>query len=164
MVARFTEMPAPWAVDTPAAPGSLHPLAGCKTAPLIPEGQLLRARASTLAGVRLGGRGIPSFEGMPLRLESLTPSNTGGGFLKGRIFAVIADDGSMCLRLPKTIADDLIDNGLCVRAGRNQLTWPTTTPHQLEVSWRILLHAYWAVAGTPPRHARRLWSEWVINH
>ena len=70
----------------------------------------------------------------------------------------------MCLRLARDVADDLIDNGLCVQAGRNHLTWPVVSVHQLNVSWRILLHAYWTAVGMPSRHARRLWSEWVINH
>ncbi len=99
-----------------------------------------------------------------MRLAETAVACGNNGFLKGRIFAVVATDGSMCLRLPKDIGADLIDNGLCMQAGRNLLTWPVTTAHQFEVSWRILLHAYWNAAGSAERHARRLWSEWVINH
>ncbi len=163
MVARFGDMSVPWIADESAAPGLRHPLAGSGTAHLIPEGQRLLARASTLANVRSGGRGIHGFAGTPLRLASFLREPR-GGFIHGRMFAAIARDGSMCLRLNATVAEDLIENGLCMQAGRNQLTWPINTVHQLEVSWRILLHAYWDVSGTPPKHARRLWSEWVINH
>lgn len=162
MVARFADIPAPWAVDTPVetAP-KLHRSQSLTSAEW---GQRLLARANSLEGVRLGGRGISSFAGTPLRYTHTGRRRGASGFVKGRIFAVVAADGAMCLRLADEIANDLADNGLCVQADKFSITWPVVAPHQLEISWRILLHAYWDIAGTPPRHARRMWSEWVINH
>ena len=80
------------------------------------------------------------------------------------MFAVVGDDGALCLRLPETVVDDLVESGLGVRAGKNFLTWPVTDADQLETNWRILLHAYWQVTEFAPRKARRMWSEWVIRH
>ena len=162
MVARFADIPAPWAADTlvETAP-KLHRSQSLASAEW---GQRLLARANSLEGVRLGGRGISSFEGKSLRYHRTDRRRGAGGFVKGQIFAVIADDGAMCLRLSDEVRDDLIDNGLCVQVGKFSVTWPVASPHQLEIGWRILLHAYRDIAGTPPRHSRRLWSEWVINH
>lgn len=127
-------------------------------------GQRLLQRVVELERVGISNEGIPGIDGTPLYISDTTGSGNEECFIADSVFAVINQDGSICLRLPNTIAADLIENGLCVRAGKNLLTWPPESPHQLEVAWRILLHAYWNAAGTPARRSRRLWSEWVINH
>ena len=164
MVARFADIPAPWAADTPVETAPNSVLHRSQSLTSAEWGQRLLARASSLEGVRLGGRGISSFAGVPLRYCRTDRRRGASGFVKGRIFAVVADDGAMCLRLSDEIASDLIDNGLCVGAGKLSVTWPIASSHQLEIFWRVLLHAYWDIAGTPPRHTRRMWSEWIINH
>ncbi len=164
MVARLSEMPAPWFADAPAAPDATHFAVGSGRGGLALRGQLLLERASALEGISARGRGIRNVGGVALRLDDAVCRNTDNCFIEGRVFAAIGGDGSVCLRLPESIADDLIDNGLCVRAGKNLLTWPATTAYQLEVNWRILLHAYWQVTGFSAKHARRMWSEYVIQH
>jgi len=164
MVARLSEMPALWAVESAFAPGSSHLRASHNAHRPALRGRLLLERASSLADIQLGGRSIPGMEGTPLRIADAACRNNADAFIRDRVFAVIHNDGSMCLRLPRDIADDLVDNGLCLRAGKNLLTWPVENTRQMEISWRTLLHAYWYVTDTPPRRARRLWSEWVIQH
>ena len=164
MVVRLSDLPALWSTDPLAAPGMPLGMAGFTAPGTAPRGQLLLDRASTLAGVRPGGRGIRGIEGVPLSLAASECRNARECFITDRVFALVDDDGSMCLRLPAEIADDLVENGLCMRAGKNLLTWPVSNDHQLEIAWRILLNAYWNATGTPPKRARRLWSEWVINH
>ena len=164
MVARFSEMPVPWPAEAAVAPSGTSTVAGSAPAGLALRGQLLLERASTLADVSAGGRGIPGFDGLPLHIAGYACQNHSDSFIRDRIFAVIGGDGSMCLRLPGEIADDLVDNGLCIPAGKNLLTWPVENAYQLEVSWRILLHAYWNVTSLSTKHARRTWSEFVIQH
>ena len=127
-------------------------------------GALLLRRATELYNVAISPAGIAEISGTPLLLADTTNCSTENCFITGAVFAVVNPDGSICLRLPEAIANDLVENGLCLRAGRNLLTWPPENPHQLEVAWRILLHAYWNVSGIPSKRSRRLWSEWVINH
>ncbi len=127
-------------------------------------GQLLLMRAGELENVTVGRDTVAAIDGIPLHLEDTTGCSTEDCFIAAAVFAVVDNDGSICLRLPQTIANDLLENGLCLRAGKNLLTWPPENAHQLEVAWRILLHAYWNAAGTPAKRSRRLWSEWVINH
>jgi len=164
MVARLSEMPNIWAAESAVAKGSKNQLAGIHAPRLALRGQLLLERATSLADVSVGGRGIPGFAGVPLHVAENACRHTADSLLRDRVFAAIANDGSICMRLPEEIGDDLVENGLCVRAGKNLLTWPVGNDHQLEVSWRILLHAYWNVTGVAPKHARRLWSEFVIQH
>ena len=164
MVARLSEMPDIWTAESAVAQGSKNQFAGIHAPRLALRGQLLLERATALADVSAGGRSIPGFAGIPLHIAKSACRRTGDSFLRDHVFAAIADDGSICMRLPQEIGDDLVENGLCVRAGKNLLTWPVTNDHQLEVSWRILLHAYWNVTGVSPKHARRLWSEFVIQH
>ncbi len=164
MVARLSEMTTPWAVDFAAAGDGLSFAAPQKTARIALRGQLLLERAAALKGVRIGGRGVPGFDGVPLHLAPDECRNLENVFLRDRVFAAIGNDGSMCLRLPGDIAVELIDNGLCVTAGKNLLTWPVESAYQLEVNWRILLLTYWQATGTSGKRARRLWSEFAINH
>ena len=128
------------------------------------RGQLLLERASSLADVQPGGRGIHGIDGTPLHLAAQSCRNKRDAFIRDRVFVVIGDEGSMCLRLPDDLADDLVDNGLCIRLGKNLLTWPIANEYQLEVNWRILLHAYWNATSTTKKHARRMLSEFVIQH
>jgi hypothetical protein len=164
MVARLSEMPAPWALDFAAAPANEYPFAGPNVRRLALRGQLLLERAASLANVRVGNRPIPGFDGMPLHLEAGACSNLENVFLRDRVFATVSDDGSLCLRLPTDISAELIDNGLCLPAGKNLLTWPVEGSYQLEVNWRILLLTYWHATGTSGKRARRLWSEFAIKH
>ncbi len=164
MVARFSELPAPRVGHVDPTLGDAHLHTDNASARLGLRGLMLLERASSLDGVRLGGRGIPGISGIPLYIEPAHCRNQSDTFIRGRAFAVICSDGSVCLRLPKDVADDLVRNGLCLKAGKNLLTWPVTSERQLEVTWRILLHAYWNVTGTPRKQARRLWSEWVIQN
>lgn len=127
-------------------------------------GQRLVERAETLGGVATGGSGVPGFAGNSLRLNGGDERCNDSCFIRGRVFAVVGDDGSLCLRLPRNIAEDLIDNALGVQAGKNILTWPPQSDYQLETQWRILKQAYWNATGVPERRTRRLWSEWVVNH
>lgn len=161
MVARLSENYARWSADSDSG------LSDSKTRRLPPAatmGRLLLLRASELENVAIGRDPVADISGVPLYLADTTGCSTEDCFISGSVFAVVDNDGSVCLRLPTTIANDLIENGLCLRAGRNLLTWPPENAHQLEVTWRILLHAYWNAAGTPAKRSRRLWSEWVINH
>jgi len=164
MAVRFSELPAPWVLNTAHSARDRVVATDGRPARIGLRGQLLLERADSLAGVRIGGRGIPGVAGVPLSLDPKQCKRKTDLFLRDRVFALVADDGAVCLRLPTDIGDDLVENGLCVRAGKNLLTWPVENEHMLEIAWRILLHAYWEVTGTPARHARRLWSEWVINH
>ena len=127
-------------------------------------GELLLRRATELDNVAASPVAIPEISGTPLLLADTDNCSTENCFISGAVFAVVSQDGSICLRLPDAIGNDLVENGLCLRAGRNLLTWPPENPHQLEVAWRILLHAYWNASGIPSKRSRRLWSEWVINH
>lgn len=127
-------------------------------------GQVLLLRASELDSVAIGAEGVPGISGSALVIADENRCKDADCFIADSVFAVVNDDGSICLRLPNTIANDLLENGLCLRAGRNLLTWAPETQHQLEVAWRILVHAYWNATGTPTKRSRRLWSEWVINH
>ena len=127
-------------------------------------GQVLLLRASELENVVTSAEGLPNISGTPLAIADAKKCADADCFITDSVFAVINHDGSICLRLPDSIASDLLENGLCLRAGKDLLTWVPETPHQLEIAWRILLHAYWNAAGTPTKRSRRLWSEWVINH
>ena len=127
-------------------------------------GQVLLLRASELENVAISTERVPDISGTPLVIAAANKYADADCFITDSVFAVVNHDGSICLRLPNSIASDLLENGLCLRAGKNLLTWVPETPHQLEVAWRILLHAYWNAAGTPTKRSRRLWSEWVINH
>lgn len=127
-------------------------------------GQVLLLRASELEHVVISAERIPDISGTPLVIADANKCGDADCFITNSVFAIVNHDGSICLRLPESIANDLLENGLCLRAGKNLLTWAPETPHQLEVAWRILLHAYWNAAGTPTKRSRRLWSEWVINH
>jgi hypothetical protein len=135
-----------------------------KTAHTVSMGQRLLQRVYDLGNIGIARENVPGISGTPLYLVDPLNCSTDDCFVTGSVFAVVAQDGSICLRLPNTIANDLIENGLCLRAGKNLLTWPPESPHQLEVAWRILLHAYWNASGIPAKRSRRLWSEWVINH
>ena len=110
------------------------------------------------------GSGIAGFDGVPLHLAPGACTNLENVFLRDRIFAAVGNDGSLCLRLPTDIAVELVDNGLCLTAGKNLLTWPVENAYQLEVNWRILLLTYWHATGTSGKRARRLWSEFAIKH
>lgn len=127
-------------------------------------GELLLRRATELENVAISPERILEISGTPLSIAGGGDCNSDNCFISGDVFAVISHDGSICLRLPDAIGNDLVENGLCLRAGRNLLTWPPENSQQLEVAWRILLHAYWNASGTPSKRSRRLWSEWVINH
>lgn len=163
MVARFSELPVPWAGCPDTTRGDAHLHATNAPARLGLRGLMLLERASSLEGVRLGGRGLPGISGSPLRLSRARCINQTDAFIRGRTFAVISDDGSVCLRLPQHLATDLIDNGLAVAQGKNILTLPVHNERQLEINWRILLHAYWHLIDPAARHGRRLWSEWVVR-
>lgn len=161
MVARLSENYARRAADA----GTGLAEARVSHAPLAASmGRLLLLRAGELENVAIGRDSIDAISGVPLCLADSTGCSTEDVFVSGSVFAVVDQDGSICLRLPNVIANDLVENGLCLRAGKNLLTWPPENPHQLEVAWRILLHAYWNAAGIPIKRSRRLWSEWVINH
>jgi len=164
MVARLSEFSAPWADNFAPDLDSSRGNVGTLLPPLALRGRLLLERASTLTGVQAGGRNIPGIAGTPLHLVGEECRKSRNTFMRDRVFAAIGDDGSMCLRLPEDLADDLVENGLCVRLGKNLLTWKIENEYQLEVNWRILLHAYWNVTGPSPKQARRLLSEWVIQH
>ncbi len=146
------------------APGNLLKPAGISTPRPFSYGRLLINRASELTGVTAGGRGIPGFAGTDLRLDPSVRRYVTDCFLRKNSFAVVGDDGALCLRVPQHIAEDLVENGLAVSAGKNLLTWPIDFTHQLETNWRILLHAYWNVTGVPEKRTRRMWSEYVIQH
>ena len=163
MVARLAELPAPWLADIKVAPGDQgrSGIAPCSTP--VP-GLLLRERASELEGVTAGGFGISGVEGVALRIDPALCNGQSDCFLRDRVFAVVGNDGDLYLKLPKVIADDLVENGLAVYMGKYVLTWPVENAYQLEVSWRILLHAYWYATGTPEKRTRRMWSEYVIQH
>lgn len=164
MVARLSELPALWVGCPETTLGDAHLHTDTAPARLGLRGLMLLERASSLDGVRLGGRGIPGFRGVPLTLDPARCRNQDGTFIRNRCFAVIGTDGSVCLRLPKHLADDLVDNGLGIVCGKNILTWPVTGAQQLEVNWRILLHAYWNITDLSAKRARRMWSEWVVRH
>ena len=164
MVARLSQLSALRTVDTATAPDSSLEHIGSPPTQLALRGQLLLERASSLAGVQPGGRGITGIAGMPLHLAAHSCRNKRNAFIRDRVFAVISGDGSMCLRLPDDLADDLVDNGLCIRLGKNLLTWVIENEYQLEVNWRILLHAYWNVTSTSRKHTRWMLSEFVIQH
>jgi len=164
MVVRIADLPTPWTAIPAFALGIAQEYADPEARQLLPMGPLLLARASSLAGITVGGRGIQGISGTPLHLTATECRNTHDCLISNRVLMVVDVDGSMCLRLPREIAEDLIDNGLCIRAGKNLLTWPPANEHQLEIAWRILLHAYWHATSTRPERMRRMWSEWVINH
>jgi hypothetical protein len=164
MVARLSEMPAPWALEFATAPANDRQFAAPSAPRLAMRGQLLLERATSMADVRIGNRVIPDFGGVPLHLEASACTNTENVFLRDRVFATVSNDGSLCLRLPADISAELIDNGLCVAAGKNLLTWQVESAYQLEVNWRILLLTYWHATGTSGKRARRLWSEFAIKH
>lgn len=161
MVARLSENYARLAADSGAG---LPEAKVSRRLPAASMGRLLLMRVGELENVAIGRDALADISGVPLYLEDSTGCTGEDCFVSGSVFAVVDNDGSICLRLPEAIANDLIENGLCLRAGKNLLTWPPENAHQLEVAWRILLHAYWNAAGTPTRRSRRLWSEWVINH
>jgi len=154
MVARLSENYARRANASGTSPAS-HPPS---------MGRVLVLRASELENIAISPEGVPGISGTPLIVADSSKCRDGDCFINDSVFAIVNQDGSICLRLPTAIANDLLENGLCLRAGRNLLTWAPETPHQLEVAWRILLHAYWNASGTPTKRSRRLWSEWVINH
>lgn len=161
MVARLTDLHAPRLPD-PA------PTSGSRSAPEHPvrlglRGQLLLERATALKGVRAGGRCLATFPGVPLRIEDELCHSRPDSFIRDRMFAVIADDGSLCVRLPEPIAEDLIENGLCLRSGKLLLTWPIENTNQFELAWQILLHTYWRATGTPEKRYRRMWSEFAVQ-
>jgi hypothetical protein len=163
MVARSFELPSVRTSGSATASQYVRDVA--RPAPrLALRAELLVERAAGLAGVRVGERTHLLIDGVPLHLEADRCQRNKDLFLRNRVFAVIGDDGSLCLRLPTAVRNDLLENGLCVPFGKSLLTWPVASAHQLEVAWRILLHTYWEVTDLPERHARRLWSEWVINH
>ena len=167
MVARLSDFPANFNADMVPALSNTSQIGSVTSAAkhkLAVRGQLLLERAGSLADVRAGEQGIPGFTGTSLHLQQHVCRSPKDSFIRDRVFAVIADDGSICLRLPEEIAEDLIENGLCMRAGKNLLTWPIENEYQLEVSWRILLQAYWKITGTSAKRARRMWSEYVIQH
>jgi len=161
MVARLSENYARWSADSGP---DLAEAKNWRAPPAASIGRLLLMRAGELENVAIGREAITDISGTPLYLQDPSGCSTEDCFITGSVFAIVANDGSICLRLPNAIANDLIENGLCLRAGKNLLTWPPENAHQLEVAWRILLHAYWNAAGTPTKRSRRLWSEWVINH
>jgi hypothetical protein len=154
MVARLSENYARRA----SASGTLHASSS------MSMGRVLVLRASELENIAISTEGVPGISGTPLAIADVSKCRDSDCFITDSVFAVVNQDGSICLRLPTAIASDLLENGLCLRAGKNLLTWAPETPHQLEVAWRILLHAYWNATGTPTKRSRRLWSEWVINH
>ncbi len=163
MVASLIDVLTPLGAMAPAAPDMLTRVGS--TAPHLPDmGTLLCSRASSLSGVRLGGVGIPSMRGTPVRFLEPTLGNTEYCFMRKRIFALIAADGSLFLRAPAVTADDLVENGLCIRAGKNLHTWTPRNQYQFEVVWRILLQAYWSVSAISADRPYRLWSEWAAIH
>jgi len=161
MVARLSENQT-WRFADTGAPRTEGQSSSLQPAESV--GQRLLQRAADLDNVGISRTNITGISGTPLHLVDTSACTNEDCFITGSVFAIVNQDGSICLRLPQGVATDLIENGLCLRAGKNLLTWPPEGAHQLEVAWRILQHAYWNAAGIPPRHARRLWSEWVINH
>lgn len=165
MVARISELPAPWLAGALIAPD--WSTEKSRYVPARVEktfGELLTERASDLAGVAAGGRGISGFSGVPLRMEEEYRRHLNNFFLRGSVFAVIADDGAMCLRVPDPIAEDLIDNGLAIRAGKHLLTWPVQSYDGLNTNWNILLTLYGHISGAFDKRSRRMWSEWVTQY
>ena len=163
MVACLKDVLAPLGVEPALAPGTT--VSADSTTRQIPEkGELLHLRASSLMGVRLGGAGLPGISGMPVHFLAPTLTNTNYCFIRKRIFAVIRADGSIVFRAPILTADDLVENGLCIRKGKNLQTWTPRDTYQLEVVWRILLQAYWSVSATSVDRPYRLWSEWAAIH
>ena len=95
MVVRLSDLPALWSTEPLAAPGMPLGLAGFTAPGMAPRGQMLLDRASTLAGVRPGGRGIRGIEGVPLSLAASECRNARECFITDRVFALVDDDGSM---------------------------------------------------------------------
>lgn len=165
MVARLSELPAPWLAGALIAPD--WSTEKSRSVPARVEktfGELLTERASDLAGVAAGGRGISGFSAVPLRMEEEYRRHLNNFFLRGSVFAVIADDGAICIRVPHLIAEDLVDNGLAIRAGKHLLTWPVQSNDGLNTSWNILLTLYGHISGVFDKRSRRMWSEWVTRY
>jgi hypothetical protein len=154
MVAKFSETPVP----RPADAGKVR---GHAPADLALRGQLILEKASTLEHVTAAEHGLAHFEGVALRIAADACHNRANYFLRDQIFAVIAGDGTVCLRVPDQIAEDLVENGLCTWNGKNLLTKPVTNAWQLKVNWRILLHAYRNITSRSPEQVRRMWSDFV---
>ena len=163
MVACLKDVLAPLGAKPALAPDTTLSV-GSTTRQIPEKGELLHLRASSLMGVRLGGAGIPGISGTPLRFLAPMLTNTNNCFLRKRIFAVIRADGSVIFRAPTVTADDLVENGLCIRKDKSLQTWTPRDAYQLEVVWRILLQAYWSVSATSADRPYRLWSEWAAIH
>ena len=161
MVARLSELPAPWLADALLAPGRIETFAGSTPLKPLNKGELMAQRASSLKGISVGGRGIPEFSGIALRLDEKYRRYVRDFFIRGSVFAVIGSEGDVCVRLPKIITEDLVENGLAIKLGKNLVTWPANTNHQLEINWRVLLQTYCHITGLPEKRKRFLWSEHV---
>jgi len=161
MVARYSDMPASRAEDTTAAAGPAHPGAGLCADSLALRGMLLLERATRLDGVRSGRRGSLPMPGIPLYIDAGLCRRQKDLFVRHRVFAVISDDGSLCLRLPQHVAADLAANGLVMRRGDNVVTGPIGSARELELAARLLQLTHQAITQPPTEPARRLWSEWV---
>ena len=165
MVARLSELPAPWLFDAWIAPDLSTTSSRSVSARAEKTfGEILAERASDLVGVTAGGRGISGFSGVSLRMEEEYRRHFKHFFLRGGVFAVIADDGAMCIRTPRAVADDLVDNGFAIRGGKNLLTWPVQSDDGLNTSWNILLTLYGHISGAFDKRSRRMWSEWVTRY
>jgi hypothetical protein len=160
-----TFLPAPLDADAwPAhGPGLSE---GCSNhAPrLSTYGQQLIGRVTQLAGVRLGGQGYRGMKGTPICVDPSAVRCSEFGFLHKRIFAVVRDSGAMCLRLPETCAEDLIENGMAIRQGKDVLCNAPISDYQLEFSWQLLLHAYWLVTQADHSHQYTILTEHIIRH
>jgi hypothetical protein len=158
-------MPNPRKSESAAAPtGFSNDPAGANPARLSGYGQLLTERASMLADIRIGGSGYRDAEGTAISLKKSTLSKATTGFLRHRTFAVVSDEGGLYLRLPASIADDLIETGMALPRGKDLWVKPPRSDYQAEISWQLLLHAYWLVTQADRHSQYTILSEHILRH
>ena len=159
------DMPAPRVEVLPTAPRtafSVH--AGQSPDCQSTYGQQLLTRASKLPGIRFGGQGAIVTGGIQLHVDAALCSAMPRGFIRKRIFAVVRSDGSVLVRLPEPVTEDLVENGLAIRRGKNLLTITPTSNYQLELVWLVLIHAYWLVTSAEESDNHTILSEHILLH